>query len=343
MLKCQHLDALRKALHESLRQPGEAKDHARDEEVHTTLFDGETAALADVLDELRTYSLLCPYKIVIVDRAELFVTAHRAALERYAEAPVDHATLVFRSDTWRQGRLDKLIEKAGCIIRCDPLTPPQARAWIEQRAQSEYGRKLSPQAAQLLVNRLGADLMLLDSELAKVVILAGASSSAGAAGGAAGGAERPIEAALVEAVVGRSSDEKAWAIQSAVLACLSDGASSKEGTRAGALIAKVHELVELAGHDEVPVIWAVADLVRKLRVGGMLRRQGHGDFQITKTLAIWDRDQQDLFLKALGKVDPAAVARWFDRIMELDRRSRSSLGPPLRNLECFCATLADEV
>src|SRR5690606_8797359 len=84
MLKRQTLEQLRAAL------------IAKHNDVEPLVFDGQSSPLADVLDELRSYGLMQQHKIVIVDDADVFVSAHREALERYAQNPVDNGVLVFR-------------------------------------------------------------------------------------------------------------------------------------------------------------------------------------------------------------------------------------------------------
>ena len=60
-------------------------------------YDGETATPVDVLDELRSYGLMSPHKLVILDKAEQFLAreGHRPPMERYIEDPVEEATLLF--------------------------------------------------------------------------------------------------------------------------------------------------------------------------------------------------------------------------------------------------------
>ena len=48
---------------------------------------GDQASLADVLDEVRTLPFLARCRVVIVEGADPFVTAHRKELEAYAEKP----------------------------------------------------------------------------------------------------------------------------------------------------------------------------------------------------------------------------------------------------------------
>ena len=315
-LKSRYLQDLRKSLDEA---------HG---ETETFSFDGNSATLADVLDELRSYALMQHHKIVLVDNADEFLKkdindkdTYRKAMERYAESPVDHATLVLRSNTWNKGNLDKLIAKVGAVIKCEPLKPAEAKAWLTNRCQSEHGKPIEPAAASLLVERMGCDLMPLDQELAKLALMVGPKDM--------------IVKGLVEQVVGKSSDEKAWEVQEAILT----GLSSRS---AGQALAKIRELIDLAGQAEVLVMYFVADLVRKLNVASMMKQTGTPDSVIAKELKLWGPRLQ-LFMGVLRRLDPKTLAAAFDDVLEADRRSKSGLGTSQRNLECFCIRLADTI
>ena len=312
MLKTELLRGLRKAL------------EAEQGEVETIVYDGKATELADVLDELRSYGLMQQHKIVVVDDADQFVSVHREALARYAASPVDTATLVFRSVRWNRGKLDKLIEQAGAIIKCEPLTAPAARDWLIDRAEREHGRKLARDAADLLVAKMGTALGRLDGELAKLAVLVGDADA--------------IDRSLVEQVVGRGSDEEAWAVQEALLKAMLD--SSRGG--AGGPVAQLHEIVDVAGQPDVLVGYFVADLMRKLHMALLMRRKRTPDGAILRTLNVFG-SRQTLFMEALRRLDEDASGRLFDRIVELDRRAKTGFGDAMRNLECFCAVLADEV
>ncbi len=289
-------------------------------------FDGKAAALADVLDELRSFSLLQQHKLVIVDDADVFVSAHREALVRYAQNPVESATLVLRSTKWNRGNLDKMIEKVGRLIKCEPLSPADARAWLQRRAQTPHAVKIEPQAAQLLADRLGSNLMQLDTELAKLAVLAGPGTA--------------ISAVMVEQVVGRSSDEEAWAVQEAILEAMANPVSPSSGGDGHVLlIEKIHEIVDLAGQPEILVAYFIADLIRNLYMAMMMKREGAPDGQIAGSFRLWGRRQAN-FMRIIGQLSPDTAGRMFDRIVELDVRSKTGRGEPLRNLECFCALLA---
>ncbi|MEZ6189672.1 MAG: hypothetical protein R3C45_00090 [Phycisphaerales bacterium] len=111
---------------------------------------------------------------------------------------------------------------------------------------------------------------------------------------------------------------------------------------AGAAIGKVRELIDLAGQAEVLVMYFVADLVRKLNLAALMKRSGVPESEIARELKLWGPRQQ-LFMGVLRRLNPDALGGMFDTVLEADRRSKSGLGNPLRNLECFCIRLADEV
>lgn len=306
MVMAEHMDALKAAI---------TKAHS-DYEVFR--FDGKSATLSDVFDELRGYSLMSTYKLVVIDEAEPFVKAHRAALERYAESVVDHATLVLRTPAWHKGNLDKLIAKVGAVIKCEPPKPADAARWLVERSQSHHATELKPNAASALVDRVGPHLMLLDAELGKLAVM----SETGV-----------IDLKLVDSAVGQSSDAKAWVMQEPLLA----GMARRSAMPA---LEMVRELIDLAGHDPVPVTWAVIDLCRKLSVAWAMKASGQSDQAISKAMRLWG-GQVRPFMDVVRKLDAASATRLMQLSLESDARTKSGLGQARRNLEALCVSLAD--
>lgn len=293
-------------------------------EVQTIQFSASDANLADVFDELRSYGLMQQYKLVVVDEADEFASAHRQALERYAENPVDHGTLVLRSSKWNKGNLDKAINKVGCLIKCDAPTPAVAVTWLVGQA-GEHKCKLDKSTAQILVDRLGCDLMRLDAELAKLALLVEPGAK--------------IDESLIEQMVGRSSDEQAWVVQEAILQALSSGDALGK-TAGGRAIEKVHELVDLSNQHEVLVLYFVADLIRKLYTAVQMRKAGAADADISRHMKLWG-PRQTLFMNLLRRMPENRAGAMLDRVVRADAGSKSGLGNALRNLECFCTILSD--
>jgi len=63
-------------------------------------FDAASAEACDILDELRTASLLTARKVVLIKDADHFISKNRQLLERYFENPSSTAVLVLTVQSW---------------------------------------------------------------------------------------------------------------------------------------------------------------------------------------------------------------------------------------------------
>jgi DNA polymerase-3 subunit delta len=284
-------------------------------------LDGATAQAVDVFDELRTFGLMATHKLVVVDRADQFVGGEerRRALERYAEEPVEHATLVLRSEGWRPGNLDKLVAKIGAVIKCEPPGADAAAAWCEKRGLKQHGVTLAPDVADALVERVGTDLARLDMELAKFgAYLAREPDGA-----------RAVTVELITALVGQSREEAAWEVQEAVL-----------GGRPAQAVRKVRELVEISQAPEQLILWSLVDLARKLHDSSRMLAEGAAEGAVSKQVKLWGPSMAPT-LRAARALGPTRAARLFADAIDLDRRSKSGLAGELpRTLEAFASDFA---
>jgi DNA polymerase-3 subunit delta len=164
-----------------------------------TRFDGGLCELADVLDELRTFSLLGGRRLAVVDDADAFVSAHRAALERYCEHPATESTLVLACQTLPSNtRLYRIIHKVGSVTRCESLKGRALVEWAMRRADSWYRKRMSRAAAGAIVEHIGDSTGAVDSELAKLATFVGA---------------RPeITPEDVDSATGRAREENVFAV-----------------------------------------------------------------------------------------------------------------------------------
>ena len=137
-------------------------------------FDGEAAELADVLDEARTPSLLGEMRVVIVEEADEFISAHRKAVERYAAEPSDTACLILICKSFAAStRLYKIVNGAGGALKCEAPRGAALTGWIVQRARAPHAKRLGHAAAARLREYVGDELGLLDAELDKLATYVG--------------------------------------------------------------------------------------------------------------------------------------------------------------------------
>ncbi|MDX1682612.1 MAG: DNA polymerase III subunit delta [Phycisphaeraceae bacterium] len=294
-------------------------------ELETLEFDGNRAELADVLDELRTFSLMQRYKIVRVNHAEEFVKNHRQPLERYAEDPVDNATLVFVADTWRKGNLDKAIVKVGGIVDCKPPDEDETIRWVRDRAPREHGCEIEPAAARQLVTQLGVDRMRIDQELAKLALMAESGQS--------------IDTAMVTEAVGQTSEEKAWELQADLLAAMHAAAEGRQQVSDRPLL-RIEELIELAHENDVGVLYFAVDTMRKIDRAAALLADGLNPNDVARELKLW-QSRKTHTLALARRLGRRVTRQLFDLAMKADARAKSGLGDGRANVERLCLLAID--
>lgn len=293
-------------------------------EIEQFEYDGETAELAAVLDELRSYGLIQQHKLVILNKADVFLapknkdddSRYRRAMEAYAQNPVDNATLLMRADTWRSGNLDKHIAKVGAVFKIEQPNEATALKWCVGRVQKRYDATLEPAAAQRLVEQTGPDLARLDVELAKLAAFVG------------GG--QKITRDHVNELVGMSREEEVWSIQSAI----ASGSPS-------CALTKLREVLSVKDK-EVVATWAICDLLRKLHAAAHLLREGVNPQAVSRQLKLWG-DSASAIMSAARRCDPAHLADLLQAAIQTDQNSKSGTGEIVRSLEVLTVQVADGI
>ncbi|MGC1424989.1 MAG: DNA polymerase III subunit delta [Terracidiphilus sp.] len=152
-------------------------------------LDLSSTPIFDVLDRAQTPSLMAPFQVIFVRNIRQLYTRGAkkdefAALERYFKSPNPQALLIFVADFLRiptdtrrmemddKNRFERLTETLGehCgMIELARVGEEDAMRWAVATAQGA-DTKLEPEAARELVDALGADMMLIASELEKLLL-----------------------------------------------------------------------------------------------------------------------------------------------------------------------------
>lgn len=292
---------------------------ASGEPVDVLRFDGSEAPLAEILDECRSFGLMSQHKLVVVDNAEALAAREgaRPALESYAKAPNETATLVLRAETWRPGNLDKAVKKVGVVKKCEAPDEATASAWARRRAEKRHGVSLPAEAARALVGKLGPDLGRIDAELGKLASAAGAEGSGGV-----------ITAELVGELVGFTREEAVWGIQETLLTADAEGCLSK-----------LRELITVSRVSPVLVRYAMVDLARKLHAGSRGLERGTPASVLRKELKLWG-PAASAVLGAAGRISPESAASLLSSAVEADAGGKTGAGDEVRGLELLALRFA---
>jgi DNA polymerase-3 subunit delta len=162
----------------------------RDFSVHE--LDLAEVPVAEVLDRARTPSLMAPFQVFLIRGVKALYGrgSHQdefAAIEDYVKNPNPDAVLIFvadhisipadarRMELTDKDRYQRIRETLGAycsVVELARVEEGEGARWSIEFAASK-GVKVEPEAARELVDSLGADLMLISSELEKLMLYVG--------------------------------------------------------------------------------------------------------------------------------------------------------------------------
>ena len=164
---------------------------ARDFSLHD--FDLADTPIFEILDCAQTPSLMSPFQVIFVRNLKLLYgrgskKAEFAAIDAYFRSPNPQAVLLFVADHLRiptdlrrmdyqdKDRYDRIRETLGdhCgFVELARVAEADAIRWVTAEAEARSIR-FDPDAARELVDALGADMMLVASELEKLCLFVSA-------------------------------------------------------------------------------------------------------------------------------------------------------------------------
>lgn len=293
-----------------------------DADFSLSAFEGRKALLSEVLDELATVAMFGGGKrLVVVEEADDFVTRYRGELEDYVAKPRSSGLLVLEVKTWPANtRLYKAVAAEGLPVDCN--TPPSARLtrWLGSWATRVHGVQLAPAATDLLVEMVGPELGLLDQEIAKLALTAGAGGK--------------ITPQMVSQNVGSWRAKTTWVMLDAVL----------DGKVRDALV-QLDRLL-LAGENPVGLLAQISASLRRLaattrlilqaeKAGRRLSLRNALEQAGVKSFVLEKAERQ---LRQLGRHRGAQLYDWLLQT-DLDLKGASAL-PPRLILERLIVRLA---
>ena len=152
-------------------------------------LDLSETSIFEALDRAQTPSLMAPFQVIFVRNVRQLYTRGAkkdefAALDRYFKSPNPQALLIFIADFLRitadtrrmemddKNRFERLTETLGehCgMVELARVTDEDAMRWVVTTAQ-EAQTRMEPDAARELVDALGADMMMISSEIEKLLL-----------------------------------------------------------------------------------------------------------------------------------------------------------------------------
>lgn len=260
----------------------------------TGLFkaDPKEVTAVDILDELRTAPFLTEKRVVVIKGADDFVSQNRELLEKYFDNPCPTGIFILTVNKWPGNtKLARKLPKAGKLI-----SVAQPRAWqlpsrLMQYAGDAYSKNLSKDAAELLVELVGDDLVLLYSEIDKLALFADS--------------EKKITTGHVEKLIGHNRIFGAFAV---IDKCLAGNA--------GAAVERLRNMFASDRSTEFTVVGAFAYHFRRMFNAKVLLEKGVRQAEIINQLRIWGN--KDSFFSQLRKMSLKQIGDGIQQLAEID-------------------------
>jgi DNA polymerase-3 subunit delta len=260
----------------------------------TGLFNADPASttVTDILDELRTTPFLTDKRVVVVKQADDFVSQNRQWLEKYFDAPCPTGRLILTVKNWdARTKLAKKLPKAGKLISITKPKPGQLPERLVKYANDAYGKKISRESAELLVELTGDELGRLYSEIDKLALFVNK--------------EKIITQKHIESLIGHNRLFNAFSVIDSIIA-----------GDAGIAVERLRRMFEEDKSSEYTVIGAFAYHFRRMFKAKVLLQKGLRNVDIIKQLKIWSN--KDKFFIQLKKISLKQIGSYLQQLGETD-------------------------
>jgi len=282
----------------------------------TGLFNADPKEItaADILDELRTAPFLTDKRVVVIKGADDFVSQNRELLEKYFDNPCPTGILILTVNSWPSNtKLAQKLPKAGKLISVAQPKRWQLPSRLMQYTTDAHSKRLSKDAAELLVELVGDDLVRLYGEIDKLALFADS--------------EKTITTEHVEKLIGHNRFYNAFAV---IDACLAGDA--------GGAVDRLRNMFASDKSTEFKVVGAFAYHFRRMFNAKVLLDEGLNTGEIAKRLGIWGN--RDGFFSQLRKMTLKQVGDGIQQLAGIDYAIKTGRTKPQVAIEQLVLSLA---
>ncbi len=282
----------------------------------TALFnaDADKVGISEVLDELRTLPFLADRRVVLIKKAEKFISNNRELLEKYFDNPSTTGTLIMTVSNWdARTRLAKKLPVVGKLFTITDPKPWQLAGKLIQYTKEKYQKTLARSAAEMLVEVSGPSLAALYSEIDKLSLLAEA--------------ENTITADHVRLLAGHNRLFGVFAVIDSVIA----------GNAAHA-VERLRKMLASDKSAEYTAIGAFAYHLRKMFKAKVMLEKGLYPQKIAATLRIWHN--KEAFFAGLRRLTTRQIGNHLCLLAETDFNIKTARATPKVALEQLVLNLA---
>ena len=260
----------------------------------TGLFEADTASVtaSEVFDELRTLPFLTDKRVVFIKRADEFISQNRPLFERYFDNPCATGRLILTVSNWdTRTKLSKKLAKAGKLISVAQPKRGELPQRLIKYANDAHDKKLSRDAAELLIELTGDELTRLYSEIDKLALFADA--------------EKVITPKHIESLIGHNRLFSAFEVIDAVIA-----------GNPGRAVERLRGMFAQDKSAEYSVVGAFAYHFRRMFEVKLLLQKGAQRGEIAERFRIWSN--RDRFFAQLQQISFKQIGEYLQELAETD-------------------------
>ena len=273
-----------------------------------------STSIAEVLDELRTMPFGTEKRFVLIKRADSFVSKNRPLLEKYFDNPCSTGVLILTANVWdSRTKLAKKLNGVGRLINVTPQNFWEMPLRLTRYAKEAHDKDLDRNAAEILIELTGGNLVQLYSEIDKLALFAQPGKT--------------ITVEHIEALVGHNRLFNAFAVIDAIIA----GQAAKAVSRLRAMFAADRTT-------EFTVVGAFAFHFRKMFDAKVLLEKGVRQDDIAKQMRIFG-DRKNFFAQ-LHNVTLRQIGENLQRLADIDYAIKTGRTKPQTAMEQLVLELA---
>ena len=298
-------EALRRLLDELL--PPAERD------LNLDVVDAGAVPVQDIITRCETLPFFGARRVVVVRRAEALRATDQDALAAYLERGTPPCALIVQAAKLDgRRRLFAALKRLGRVEPCDPLKPWELSRWIRGRTE-KAGKRIAPDAVELLALLVGGSLRELASEIDKLAAYAG---------------DRPtVTTGDIRAIASHVAEAEVFELMDAV--------GHQQTGRALKLLRAV-----LAKEPPLLVLFMLGDHIRTIRKAKALMDRRASDGEARGVLGgrywLYERGKLQPQVSAFAAMD---MGRVLGLLLEADTEIKTGIKPPRLALETLIVGL----
>ncbi|MFJ8236885.1 DNA polymerase III subunit delta [Ureibacillus sp. NPDC094379] len=290
------------------------------EELEMMTFDLEDSPVDLVIDEADTFPFFTERKLVIAKNA-LFLKATEKGkekidhdlkrLELWLGNPSDFAVTVFIAPYEKldeRKKITKAIKQNSVVLNAETLNENDLSVWI-RNAVDAYGKSISNEAVDKLVEMVGANMLQLQMEIEKICLYLGQD-------------EKHITDNLVQDLVAKTLEHDAFKMLNAYL----------EHNNTEAL--KIYHDLLRQKQEPIMLVGLLSSNIRTMNNVYYLQKKGYHPTQIAKNLKIHPY-RVKLMVENRKRPSEENILKALQKLSEIDLQLKSTGGNRERLLEMF--------